>query len=188
MTELETIQRAKMYMDKLAQGIDPITNQMIPGDSALNNDRLARCFCYVSGVLEQVIANNGMIANNTAEAQSDNRKRFFASEEQLKNVQISPEPIHVGRLTELISAAVEDAGMKRLGSMTITNWLSEKGYLEKQPAPDGKNRRMPTEKGFSIGLTVGKRQSQYGEYQAVFYNADAQRFVLDNLPEMLSQK
>ena len=25
MTELETVQRAKMYMDKLAQGIDPIS-------------------------------------------------------------------------------------------------------------------------------------------------------------------
>ena len=30
MTELETLQRAKLYMDKLAQGIDPITNLEIP--------------------------------------------------------------------------------------------------------------------------------------------------------------
>ena len=27
MTELEIMQRAKMYMDKLAQGIDPISDQ-----------------------------------------------------------------------------------------------------------------------------------------------------------------
>ena len=48
MTELETIQRAKMYLDKLAQGIDPISGQEIPNDSVLNNVRLARCFFYVS--------------------------------------------------------------------------------------------------------------------------------------------
>lgn len=59
MTELETMQRAKMYLDKLAQGIDPISRQEIPKDSVLNNVRLARCFFYVSGILDQVIANGG---------------------------------------------------------------------------------------------------------------------------------
>ena len=49
MTELETMQRAKMYLDKLAQGIGPISGQEIPNDSVLNNVRLARCFFYVSG-------------------------------------------------------------------------------------------------------------------------------------------
>ena len=61
MTELETVQRAKMYMDKLAQGIDPISGQELPEDSALNNVRLARCFFYVSGILEQVIQNGGQV-------------------------------------------------------------------------------------------------------------------------------
>lgn len=52
MTELETMQRAKMYLDKLAQGIDPISGDEVPEDSVLNNVRLARCFFYVSGVLQ----------------------------------------------------------------------------------------------------------------------------------------
>ena len=37
MTELEIMQRAKMYIDKLAQGIDPITDREVPEDSVLNN-------------------------------------------------------------------------------------------------------------------------------------------------------
>lgn len=52
MTELETMQRAKMYLDKLARGIDPITGQELPEDTVLNNVRLCRCFHYVSGVLQ----------------------------------------------------------------------------------------------------------------------------------------
>lgn len=48
MTELEIMQRAKMYMEKQAQGIDPISDQEIPEDSVLNNVRLARCFFYYS--------------------------------------------------------------------------------------------------------------------------------------------
>ncbi len=55
MTELETIQRAKMYLSKLAQGIDPISDTKISEDSVFNQTRLAWCFFYVSGVLQQVI-------------------------------------------------------------------------------------------------------------------------------------
>ena len=63
MTDLEIMQRAKMYMDNLAQGIDPISGQEVPNDSVLNNVRLARCFFYVSGVLDQVIANGGRVTS-----------------------------------------------------------------------------------------------------------------------------
>ena len=61
MTELEIMQRAKMYLDKLAQGIDPISGDEVPEDSVLNNVRLARCFFYVSGILQQVIDNGGTV-------------------------------------------------------------------------------------------------------------------------------
>ena len=179
MTELETMQRAKMYMDKLAQGIDPITDQEIPEDSALNNVRLARCFFYVSGVLEKVIANGGVIGGKPK------LQAFSITKEQLSEVQISQEPVRVTQLVEMISAAVDNPQMKRLSTTAITNWLLEKGFLEKQLSPDGKSRRVPTSGGQMIGLSVQTRQGQYGEYQAVFYNAGAQQFVLDNLEDML---
>ena len=47
MTDLDIMQRAKVYMEKLVQGIDPISDQEIPEDSVLNNVRLARCFFYI---------------------------------------------------------------------------------------------------------------------------------------------
>jgi len=61
MTDLETMQRAKVYMGKLALGIDPITDREMPEDSVPNNVRLARCFFYVSDVLDNVIANDGHV-------------------------------------------------------------------------------------------------------------------------------
>lgn len=33
-----------------------------------------------------------------------------------------------------------------------------------------------------------RKNIDYGEYQAVLYNAAAQQFVLDHLPEMLAEK
>ena len=182
MTELETMQRAKMYMDKLAQGIDPITNQEIPQDSTLNNVRLARCFFYVSDVLGQVIANGGVIGGKPK------LQPFAIDMAQLSSVQISQEPVRVTQLVDLIAAAVDNPQMKKLSTTVITNWLLEKGFLEKQTTPDGKSRRVPTQNGLLLGLFIQTRQGQYGEYQAVFYNAQAQQFVLDNLAAILAEK
>ena len=175
MTELETMQRAKMYMDKLARGIDPITDREVPEDSSLNNIRLARCFLYVSDILGKVIANGGVIGGKPK------LRPFTITPEQISRVQVSLEPVRVTQLVEMISQAVEDPLMKKLSTTAITNWLLEKGFLEKQTTPDGKSRRVPTENGLRLGMSTQIRQGQYGEYQAVFYDAQAQQFVLDNL-------
>lgn len=181
MTELETMQRAKMYLDKLAQGIDPVTNQEVPDDSALNNVRLARCFFFVSDVLGQVIANGGVIGGKPK------CQPFTITMEQLSKVQISQVPVRVTQLVEMISAVVDNPKMKKLGTTVITNWLLEKGFLEKQTGLDGKSRRVPTQNGFLIGLSTETRQGQYGEYQAVFYSTAAQQFILDNLMDILRE-
>lgn len=44
MTELEKMQRAKMYIDKLANGINPIDDAAAPENDVINNVRLSRCF------------------------------------------------------------------------------------------------------------------------------------------------
>ena len=43
MTELETLERAKMYMEKLANGINPIDGSVIPDrkSTRLNSSHLA---------------------------------------------------------------------------------------------------------------------------------------------------
>lgn len=44
MTELDIMRHAKDYIDKLAQGIDPISGQEAPKDSVINQARVVRCF------------------------------------------------------------------------------------------------------------------------------------------------
>ena len=178
MTELEMIQRAKMYMEKLAQGIDPISDQEIPEDSVLNNVRLARCFFYVSGVLDQVIANGGNVKKTP-------KKNFYVTEEELRRLNPSPEPIRITQFVELVMNAINDPDRKKLKTATITDWLIEKGFLSKQADTDGKSKRLPTAMGEQIGLAVKLREGQYGTYQAVYYSEEAQRFLLDHLQEML---
>lgn len=182
MTELEILQRAKMYMDKLAHGVDPITDREMEDDAVLNNVRLTRCFFYVSGILDQVIANGGVVGAK------QKKNPFFITSEQLAKVQLSEEPVRVTQLVERITEATNDPLMSKFRTTVITDWLVKKGFLEKQVNPEGKTSRVPTYNGMMLGLSMQTQQGQYGEYQAVLYNIHAQRFVLDNLFAMLEEK
>ena len=47
MTELETMIRAESYIRKMADGINPITNEPAADDDMVNNVRITRCL-YLS--------------------------------------------------------------------------------------------------------------------------------------------
>ena len=181
MTEIEVMQRAKFYMDQLAQGIDPISGKEMPEDSTLNQIRLARCFFYVSDILGKVIANGGSVGER------GKLLPFTVDQELLSRVRVSQEPVRITQLVDLIAAAVNNPKMKKPKTTTITDWLLEKGFLEVLTESDGKNRRVPTQNGLQIGLFLESRQGQYGEYHAVFYNPSAQQFVLDHLKEIFHE-
>ena len=182
MTELETMQRAKMYLDKLSQGIDPISGAEVPSDSVLNNVRLARCFFYVSGVLQRVIDNGGEVGSKP----KTKKQPFAITPQQLAAVCPSPEPLRISEFMELLHlAAGGNPEMTRPSTTLVTNWLLEKGFLYKQDGPDGKPNRVPTETGTRLGIYTETRQGQYGPFLAVYYTPQAQQFLLDNLPGIL---
>ncbi len=72
MTELETLRRAKQYLDKLSVGVNPLDDTVFAGSDIIHNERIARCLFYVSGILDQVIKNGGIAAScdGTAAEQS----------------------------------------------------------------------------------------------------------------------
>ena len=65
MTELETLQRAKMYLDKMANGIDPISDLPVPDSDCINQVKISRCLFYVSDILCKLIENGGVIEKTT---------------------------------------------------------------------------------------------------------------------------
>lgn len=55
MSESEKLIRAKIYVDNLANGINPIDDSEIPSGNLINDVRLSRCFFFLSDILRQVI-------------------------------------------------------------------------------------------------------------------------------------
>ena len=181
MNDLNTLMRAKMYMDQLAQGIDPISGQEMPDDSILNHVRLARCFFYVSGVLEQIIANGGKVSC------SSEKTEFSISPEQIAAISVSTEPIKISEFIDLLFMAANNPMQKKPAATFFTNWLLAKGFLTVMTGEDGKTKRIPSDNGRNIGIISQWKQGMRGEYLAILYTDRAQQFLLDNLYTILNK-
>lgn len=105
MTDLEIMQRAKMYLDRLAQGIDPISGREMPEDTVLNQARLARCFSYVSGILQQVIDNGGTVGPLQ-------RNDFTWTPEMLSHLTPADQPLRITEFAQRLAAASADPNTK----------------------------------------------------------------------------
>ena len=171
MTELEIMQHAKGYLDKLAKGIDPLTDQEVPEDDVINNVRISRCLFYVSDVLRQVIENGGVIG-----APAKKRSRYTFGEWPLSASQIAQ------RLNELVDLSA----MQKLKTTSITKFLLQSGLLFEEEAPSGNKNKRPTEAGWKLGISTQQRSGQNGDYTAVVYDQQAQQFILDNLDAIIA--
>jgi len=181
MTEMETLQRAKMYMEKLANGINPIDETVIPDGDVVNNVRLSRCFFYVADVLRQVIDNGG-----TTPPPKPQKKPFVLSDEQKSNFVFSHTPITVTELSKRINALSQSENMKKLGYTLIQDWLMSLGMLEETLDGNGKKVKRPTAQGDSVGIALDARTGMNGAYFVVVYNSAAQHFIVDNLDGIIA--
>ncbi len=180
MTELETMERAKMYLDKLANGIDPLTDLPVSEGDVVNQVRISRCLFFVSDVLRRVLENGGIHPAHTK------KTPFVITQEQLFHVQFSREPLRITQLCQIITDAAGQEGMTRLAPSIILEWLESIGMLEKKINAEGKQSRCPTAAGHQIGILEENRSGMHGPYTAVLYSEGAQRFVVDHLLSVLA--
>ena len=181
MTELETLERAKMYVDKLANGVNPLNDEPVDDDDIVNNVRISRCLFYVSSVLEKVIGNGGEVKQIKV-----SRENFQIDYEKIKNMEYSETPIGISELTDRISVCKADENMKKLPYGKITNWLLNKGFLKLIDTGNGKSAKRPTSAGEEIGILVKEKIGLRGPYEAVLYSISAQHLILDNLEAILN--
>ena len=180
MTELETIARAKMYIDKLANGINPLDDTAVAENDIVNNVRISRCLFFVSDTLRRVLENGGV-----GVASRVKKNKFKITAEELEKFEFSDRPIPVSEITKRINDIADTENSTKLSHKTITSWLSEIGMLNEMINTDGKKRKCPTAEGAELGIFVEERMGQNGTYHVVVYNKSAQKFIVDNIPSVI---
>lgn len=182
MTELEKMKRAKMYIEQLANGIDPISGNELPDDTLLNNVRLSRCFFYTAEILRQVIDNGGV--GDVV------KKQFEITEEQKRMIPLSDTPILITNVCNNISSVVDLAVFSKLQPVKVNNWLMKLGFLKDIEMDNGTRktiRKTITDTSKLIGISQEERIAPNGSsYTANLYNKEAQQFIIDHLDEILA--
>lgn len=185
MTELEKTQRAQTYIEKLANGIDPLTDFEIPTDSVLNNIRISRCLFYVSDILKKVIENGGAVTPVSKSRRSLRIPFSITPEEQLM---LKPLPFAVGpaRLSHAINETLQRTEGK-LSAIAISNFLVQTGFLERKSDPSNSSKTQITASGMELGIFMERRNGSQGYYDAILYPPSVQQFIIDHLHTFVNQ-
>ena len=177
MTEIETIARAQMYLEKLANGVNPLTDTEVNENDVVNNVRISRCLYYVTGILKQITTTGGFEIQKTD---------FTLSPQQLAHFEYAQKPLTVSEITKRLNNLVNPLEASSLKSGVITDWLTSIGMLTNVTV-NNKNHKRVTESGEKIGIIFEQKVSQQGQsYIAITYNLNAQHFIIDNIDSMIT--
>ena len=182
------LMKAKEYIDKMANGINPVDNELVKEGDSLNNVYIARCLFFVSNELNNIISqenNHDLVAEGKAKVKKDN---FVLSEEDLKNYNFDDKPVNITTLTNKLNDCISKDNMKKINYKSIGNWLAINGYLTETINEDGKTQRIPTNKGLELGIIMESKTNSRGiNYLAVLYSVKAQKIIIENIPNIISK-
>ncbi|MBO5203226.1 MAG: hypothetical protein J6B72_01265 [Clostridia bacterium] len=187
MTEVEKIAYAKSFIDKLANGINPLDDTRVPDDDIVNNVRLSRCFFYVSAILQKEIDRE---LRKAPKENKPKRLPFSITPEQLENFEYTSTPISATAMARkinwLVREDIEERKIEKFSYRKINYWLHDIGMIEWREWNNGKKKRFPTPEGESIGLIL-QIWENYGRKSPVIYlSEEAQHFIIDNMEAVMA--
>ena len=209
MNKRQVIQHAKNYLDLLAAGTDPISNEKIEGDSIVSRPQMQKCFQFVSAILQEVLQNNGLVLLDMEEAARQappavpvtvngssyelvRRKAVFSlTPEQKQEVLISRLPITPAEFLKNVNRAVNPATMEKLSSKSINIWLKRNDYIAQGKTQVVMNKTVwrPTKFAREIGITeMDVPDPKTGEIKRqLMFSTQAQEYLLTHLDEIAAE-
>ena len=114
------------------------------------------------------------------------KEKFHLTEAQIASFAVDDSPLPVSEIARRLNALIPaGANIEQLYFKKIRDWFVAQGMLEERKNVVGKVSFSPTEQGLAAGILVDKRIGKNGEeYEAVLYNAAAQKLVLDHVNEL----
>ncbi len=177
MIDMEKLNTAKVWIEKLANGINPLNDELVKEDDLINNVHISRCLFYVAELLDEIKAKTAV--------EGKARKPFSLSSKDAANINIST-PNGIANFVKLINGYIP-IDMKPLSASQVIKWLRKEGILQEVSKDDGHKTNLPTEKGNRFGITTEVMRNAEGvEYRRVVYSVDAQRFILNNIESLVT--
>ena len=181
--DLESVARAKNYIDALANGIDPLSGEVISEREVVRQKRLVKCFQFISTVLSEVLENGGI------QVEQAQRDPFNVENIDFSGFAYSETPITITDFVKRINAC-RPRTMQKTSYAPFLKWMEKNQILRKKVELEVKETSHYTvgEKAEEIGIFEETRENKRGSYSAVLYSAQAQHFLISRLADIQNNK
>lgn len=172
----EKLLTAQDWVRKLANGINPLTGNVVKEDDVVNNVHISRCLFYVADLL-------GEYSARKSRPSSSRNIPFSISALQVEKYNYV-EAISISAFSREIENLLPE-NMKGVSYKSMIQWLMQEGLLyETEPDDQDRTYKVATEKGKEIGIYTEERDRANGHFLVTLYNREAQKYLFEHLDEM----
>lgn len=166
MNQAQILLRARDYLFRLNQYIDPLTGKYLPQESVLQDGNVRKSVYITALRLERIVAYD-----------CDWKRLPFAPDpDRRRVVNAAPRTLGTTAVANLISRTCDITRTRPVDFTQLLAYLSDRGYLERS----AETRYTLTPRGSAAGLRT--RESNCGT--PVIFTPAAQRLLLDNLDDL----
>jgi hypothetical protein len=179
--DIEKIKKARIVLDKMANGVNPVDGSRIGEESFLNDPRIIRCLFFVNDILNMAI-------NGELEDRNTDRKKlpFVITEEERAQVIFPEYDIGVNAFSQCINKVINPHESKKLSGMELNKQLKKMGILGEQENGQGKKKTIVPEESIKYGIHTVLVNYNGAEYEKVVFDSSGVSFLLENLEKIMS--
>ncbi len=170
------------YVERIADGCNPVNNVPLENDDILNNPNIIRCMYFIKDVLKEVRNNDCIIGGKSGKEPAlpfpiEILDRFSYVEDK-----------SITHVLNQIYEPIVSMNVKKVSVTKVTAALKEEGYLLDEPnAETGKTRKVPSKKGRELGIYTIEREYNGRMYESVTYNQNAQKYVVELIRKLVEE-
>jgi hypothetical protein len=176
-SELGKIDKAKIVLQDIVNGVNPLSGKPIAKDNFVSDARITGCFNFITEVLDNVL--NGVYRNQKLSA-------FIMTEDQKSKVTFPEGKIGVNEFSRRINAQLNLGVSKKLTGVELNKRLKKMGILSEIITKEGKTRTVVNPQSAQYGLENEKRSFNGVEYDMVVISDKGKKYLLDNLEEIMA--
>ena len=194
MEKTELVERAKMYLKLLSDGVHPVTGEEIPQDSAFMDEKVKKCFAFITQVLDEYIELSSKVEKLECEREKNTivipKKQVFSiTQEQCDRIALSKEPITVLSFMKNINSVIDTKTTEKLTSTRINKWLSKRGFVTTAKVQTIVNRTVYKPSDFATKIGIVEEEvvdKKSGEVKTqIKLEESAQLFIIENIEEII---
>lgn len=121
--DMEKLEKAIIYVDRIADGKNPVTNVLAEDDLVMNDPNIIRCMFFIKEALKAIKDNGGFVGRVPEIKKKDFPVEKLASFKFEENKTIT-------KFVDQMNEGVNGKEYYKITFKVITNWLKKNGYLE----------------------------------------------------------